>query len=191
MSKLQSDEQGNISNSRIIVMQPVGNQDSRELELATPGLRLISGLLDRLLFVIFGFSFLATLSQAVLAMGSSGDTVVMAMVVTGILLVPWTILELIFMSIKGQSIGQMIIDIKVIAENGESPGFLRYVLVREVAFAFLLKVITYPIAKYCGWPFIFIIPASIYFICFVMMYNKKRNRQTLQDMIAGTFVVFT
>lgn len=85
-------------------------------------------------------------------------------------------LQILLMSVKGQSIGKRIMGIKVIDKNGSNPGFLGTVLAREVLFLGLLI-------------FFKIVGALPYLICLVMLFVPKFKRRTLQDKLMGSVVV--
>ena len=94
------------------------------------------------------------------------------------------IYNLVIMSRDGQSIGKKILDIRVITEDGDNPGFVKYCLVREFAYNVIFFLIGM-ISKTLGD--LLTVIASI--ACLVMLFMESRNRQTLQDLLAKTFVV--
>ena len=73
--------------------------------------------------------------------------------------------------------------IKVVNEDGDNPGFVGVVALREIVPNIILMVVGMipllgPIAQLGFW-----------IACLVMLFLVDRDRRTLQDMIAKTYVV--
>lgn len=124
------------------------------------------------------------------------------------------LVQAILMSKKGQSIGKLIMGIKVINYNGKKAGFARLVLVREVIFSCLISMLLY--SKFFSIKYFkrtineifytnfFSSSDLLYYklylklmncvdpiviICVIMLFIARSNRRTLQDYFAGTIVV--
>ncbi|MDO4640227.1 MAG: RDD family protein [Neisseria sp.] len=108
--------------------------------------------------------------------------------------------QIVMMSKRGQSLGKRLLKIKVIKTNGEEAGFVGTVLMREIAFSFLVGLVTALI----GFIINMAMPDSPeplkellnnlisnlpYLICFIMLFSIKRDRRTLQDYLADTVVI--
>lgn len=139
-------------------------------------------------------------------------TLLLIYIVVPILL--FRLVQTILMSKKGQSIGKLIMGIKVINYNGKKAGFARLVLVREVIFSCLISMLLYN--KFFSINYIKRIINEIFYtnffsssdllyyklylklmncidpiviICVIMLFIARSNRRTLQDYFAGTIVV--
>lgn len=139
-------------------------------------------------------------------------TLLLIYIVVPILL--FRLVQTILMSKKGQSIGKLIMGIKVINYNGKKAGFARLVLVREVIFICLISMLLYN--KFFSIKFFkrtineifytnfFSSSDLLYYklylklmncidpiviICVIMLFIARSNRRTLQDYFAGTIVV--
>ncbi len=99
------------------------------------------------------------------------------------LLMIYCVIQVVMMSKTGQSIGKRIVGIKVVTENGDNPGFVGTVLMREVVFniiLFFIGLIPFlgGVVRFCVWVAVF-----------VMIFLENSNRRTLQDKLAKTLVV--
>ena len=139
-------------------------------------------------------------------------TLLLIYIVVPILL--FRLVQTILMSKKGQSIGKLIMGIKVINYNGKKAGFARLVLVREVIFICLISMLLYN--KFFSIKYFKRIINEIFYtnffsssdllyyklylklmncidpiviICVIMLFIARSNRRTLQDYFAGTIVV--
>ncbi len=112
------------------------------------------------------------------------------------------------MSLTGQSIGKKLMKIRVISTSGQSSGFAKNVLCREILFNIIAYIslllvsssiekilITLKSTAMINIPLnIFIFDLFLFkflfpFICFIMLFIKKTNYRTLQDYLANTIVV--
>lgn len=95
------------------------------------------------------------------------------------------IYQIVIMAKDGQSLGKKILGIRVITEDGENPGFVKYVLIREFLFYFLVIIVLGFIGK--------TVAATVFWVCVIacviMLFMENRNRQTLQDLLAKTLVI--
>lgn len=139
-------------------------------------------------------------------------TLLLIYIVVPILL--FRLVQTILMSKKGQSIGKLIMGIKVINYNGKKAGFARLVLVREVIFICLISMLLYnkffsikyfkrtineifytnffsssDLLYYKLYLKLMNCIDPIVIICVIMLFIARSNRRTLQDYFAGTIVV--
>lgn len=139
-------------------------------------------------------------------------TLLLIYIVVPILLL--RLVQTILMSKKGQSIGKLIMGIKVINYNGKKAGFARLVLVREVIFICLISMLLYnkffsikyfkrtineifytnffsssDLLYYKLYLKLMNCIDPIVIICVIMLFIARSNRRTLQDYFAGTIVV--
>ena len=107
-----------------------------------------------------------------------------------------TIIQFLWMSKYGQSIGKKIMNIKVIGENGQNPGFIGTVLIREILFNLIIKIILLILSllfvrilhmneEFFKFSFGYITPIA----CLIMLFITSNNRRTLQDYLAKTLVI--
>lgn len=107
-----------------------------------------------------------------------------------------TIIQIFWMSKYGQSIGKRIMNIKVIGENGQNPGFIGTVLVREILFNIIAKIILLILSllfvRVLHMNEIFVEVSLNYVIpitCLIMLFLTNYNRRTPQDLLAKTLVI--
>lgn len=167
-------------------------EDEMEVELATPwqriGAVLINNIITALLYVpmIMG----AGNSYAAYVAASEGDAIPadgggsgLWIGVSVVLLLIWGVYQVVLMSKTGQSVGKKLMGIRVITLDGENPGFVGTVLMREVVFGLILGVIS--IIPVLGS----IVYLGVMIALLVMIFLESRERRTLQDMLAKTLVV--
>lgn len=107
-----------------------------------------------------------------------------------------TIIQILWMSKYGQSIGKRIMNIKVIGENGQNPGFIGTVLVREILFNIIAKIILLILSllfvRVLHMNEIFVEVSLNYVVpitCLIMLFLTSYNRRTPQDLLAKTLVI--
>ena len=102
------------------------------------------------------------------------------------------------MSRYGQSIGKRIMNIRVIKTNGTDAGFVGTVLLREVLFNVVVGIISSILGVLValvlnntgsGEMVSNLVQSALWITCFIMACDPKRDRRTLQDMLADTVVV--
>ena len=113
-------------------------------------------------------------------------------------------IQLYFMCKYGQSIGKKLMKIRVVRENGDVAGFVHNVLLREVAYGLICSVImmvlmgiffaVFGLEANSGVAMAVDVLLQIVsyvptIVCFIMLFMESRQRQTLQDMLAKTYVV--
>ena len=181
----------NVYQSTQVDYEPEG---ADEMELASPGKRiaayLINGLIGSVAYIpmIWGaVSMSGSYAAAIdpenpVQMEPSGFA--MGMIGLGsVLILAFLIFQAVLMSKTGQSLGKRIMKIKVVNEDGDNPGFAGTVAMREIVPNLVLTVVGMI-------PFLGIIAQLGFWIaCLVMLFLVDRDRRTLQDMIAKTYVV--
>lgn len=116
-----------------------------------------------------------------------------------LVLLAYALLQLRWMSRNGQSVGKKIMNIRVLKTDGNNPGFVGTVLLREVAFnlmaGFGAAVVGYLAVLLAGLsveavePLANVVSLAVMVACVAMLFNKKKDRRTLQDYLANTVVV--
>jgi uncharacterized RDD family membrane protein YckC len=100
------------------------------------------------------------------------------------------------MSKTGQSFGKRLMGIKVIGIDGQNPGFVGTVLLREGVFNIINKIISvivvFIFVHLFNFPEIaaeFLFTYLLPFICLIMLFRKSTNQRTHQDYLARTIVI--
>lgn len=148
-----------------------------EVELASPWQRMGARLLD---YVIFAAIFMVFFF--ILAIFIKNSTTVIGLSL--LFVIAFGIYQIVIMSRDGQTVGKKALNIRVITEDGDNPGFVKYCLVREFGYSFIFTLIGM-VSKTLGDSLGII--ATI--VCVVMLFLEDRNRQTLQDLLAKTLVI--
>lgn len=167
--------------------------DEEEMELATPGKRILAYLLNCLIGLI---AYIPLIWGAMSMYGGSMSAIESGTAVPepsgfalgliglgSILILAYLVFQAVLMSKTGQSLGKRIMKIKVVNEDGDNPGFVGTVLMREVVPNIALTVIG--LIPFLGG----IVQIGFWIACLVMLFLVDRDRRTLQDMIAKTYVV--
>lgn len=92
----------------------------------------------------------------------------------------YTIWQICWMTKYGQSIGKRLLKIRVIRTNGDNPGFIHNILIREIVYGFIASIISMMTLGFGTLIFLFI-PC--------MVFATSWHRRTLQDFLADTIVV--
>ena len=92
------------------------------------------------------------------------------------------------MSRDGQSLGKNM-GIRVLKSDGSNPGFGGTVLIREVAWSFIVGIIVIAVMLAVNETGGDLVSLLMAFINFIMLFSVKRDRRTLYDMLADTVVV--
>ena len=181
----------NVYQSTQVDYEPEG---SEEMELASPGKRIIAYLINCLVGAI---AYIPMIWGAVSMSGSYAAAMdpenpvaiepsgfALGMIgLGGILILAYLIFQAVLMSKTGQSLGKRIMKIKVVNEDGDNPGFAGTVAMREIVPNLVLGVVGLI-------PFLGVIAQFGFWVaCLVMLFLVDRDRRTLQDMIAKTYVV--
>ena len=173
--------------------------DGEELELATPGKRILAVLINVIVniivsiptYIAYGMmmkDYLAAMQnggggeEAIAALQPTGMSMTLYMV-GGLLSLAYLIVQAVLIAKFGQSLGKKIMKIVVVDEEGEPVGFVKGALLRVVVpYLVLFIALIIPILG----PFLYL---GFWIACLVMLFLVDRDRQTLQDMIAKTYVV--
>ncbi|MBQ9600575.1 MAG: RDD family protein [Neisseriaceae bacterium] len=168
------------------------NNTEIEVELASAGQRIAAYIINNAIWFVLMF-IMGFVWAALVGKPTEADTVKLGMWVIAVSII-YLVIQVILMSRDGQSIGKKIMGIKVIDANGETAGFVRFFLLREIVFSivFVVNVIVFSIplnivldlnGQYQT------IPALVMtIICGMMLYFAK-DRRTLQDRLANTYVI--
>lgn len=168
------------------------NNTEIEVELASAGQRIAAYIINNAIWFVLMF-IMGFVWAALVGKPTEADTVKLGMWVIAVSII-YLVIQVILMSRDGQSIGKKIMGIKVIDANGETAGFVRFFLLREIVFSivFVVNVIVFSIplnivldlnGQYQT------IPALVMtIICGMMLYFAK-DRRTLQDGLANTYVI--
>ena len=157
------------------------DDNEMEVDLASPWQRMGARIMDGLPFA--GIGILAAILVAFTG-GSDGKAAMAVIILAVVAAIGLLIYNLVIMARDGQSIGKKIVGIRVITEDGDNPGFVKYWLVREIGSNFIFTLIGI-VNENLGDALATI--AGI--ICVVMLFMESRNRQTLQDLLAKTLVI--
>lgn len=189
-------------------------ENDEEVELATAVQRIVAWIINRVIEVVLMIPAFGLIIALVLK--SSGGTSDFENMETmfasllgglGLVMVLYLIyggIQLYFMCKYGQSIGKKLMKIRVVRENGDVAGFVHNVLLREVAYGLICSVImmvlmgiffaVFGLEANSGVAMAVDVLLQIVsyvptIVCFIMLFMESRQRQTLQDMLAKTYVV--
>ena len=188
--------------------------DSNELTLATAVQRIVAWLINRVIEVVLMIPAFGLIIVLLFKSGGKLDDfenmqTVYASLFWGIGLVMllyliYGVVQVYYMSKFGQSIGKKLMKIRVVRENGDLAGFVHNVLLREFAYGLICSVImmvlmgiffaVFGLEANSGVAMVVdallqIVSYLPTIICFIMLFMESRQRQTLQDMLAKTYVV--
>ena len=181
----------NVYQSTQVDYEPEG---SEEMALASPGKRIAAYLINCL---IGSVAYIPMIWGAMSMSGSYAAAIdpenpvqmepsgfAMGMIGLGsVLILAYLIFQAVLMSKTGQSLGKRIMKIKVVNEDGDNPGFAGTVAMREIVPNLVLTVVG--MIPFLG----IIVQLGFWIACLVMLFLVDRDRRTLQDMIAKTYVV--
>ncbi len=169
------------------------NSNEPVVELASPWKRIGAFLINQILSVLVAIPMYVSMWPLLISTldnqmpsGIDEDAISSMMggvgisAILGLILL---VLQIVFMVKDGQSIGKKLLKIKVVTLNGENPGFVGYVLLREFVFWLLVSLVG--IIPLLG----LLAQLGVYIALLVMIFLEQNNRSTLQDMLAKTLVV--
>ncbi|PIT56932.1 hypothetical protein BHC49_03440 [Snodgrassella alvi] len=167
-----------------------------KLELATPAYRLsaitINQLFQYIIFLPISIYLLSALFEAMEEEYDSDElaeffldwltlpqtlTIICLTIMALIIFTAW---QINWMTKYGQSIGKRMLNLRVIRTNGDNPGFVRNVILREIVYQ-LIVVIIGSLTLGIGYFVFMFFPA--------MVFITKWQRRTLPDFLADTIVV--
>ena len=188
--------------------------DSNELTLATAVQRIVAWLINRVIEVVLMIPAFGLIIVLLFKSGGKLDDfenmqTVYASLFWGIGLVMllyliYGVVQVYYMSKFGQSIGKKLMKIRVVRENGDVAGFVHNVLLREFVYGLICSVIMMALMGIFFAVFgleansgvamavdvlLQIVSYVPTIVCFIMLFMESRQRQTLQDMLAKTYVV--
>ncbi|UOO82311.1 RDD family protein [Uruburuella testudinis] len=186
-------------------------EETVDVELASPGRRMAAYLWNTVLTVL---AYLPLLGAIIWPMSEYGfraqgledmETLMatdwsMPWLLAGALVIlVYTVWQLWWMSRDGQSIGKKIMGIRVVRTDGRNPGFWGTVLMREMVYNLLVVVVStaagYLAVLFAGSgmetadSIANIISIVFMLVCVVMLFNRSKDRRTIQDYLANTVVV--
>ena len=189
-------------------------EDSVELELATAVQRIVAWLINRVIEVVLMIPAFGLIIVLLIKSGGKLDDIdnmqtVYASLFWGIGLVMllyliYGVVQVYYMSKHGQSIGKKLMKIRVVRENGDVAGFVHNVLLREFVYGLICSVImmvlmgiffaVFGLEANSGVAMVMdallqIVSYVPTIVCFIMLFMESRQRQTLQDILAKTYVV--
>ncbi|PIT14622.1 RDD family protein [Snodgrassella alvi] len=170
-----------------------------EVELASPWNRISAYIINSLLLTLaalIGVILSLILVKIVLRSESEYIVILSLIICISISLLIYAIFQFIQMSKTGQSFGKRLMGIKVIGIDGQNPGFVGTVLLREGIFNIIAEIISVTFVaifvNLFNFPeiatellFAYLLP----FICLIMLFRKSTNQRTLQDYLARTIVI--
>ena len=162
--------------------------DEMEVDLAEGWQRIVAGIIDWVLWSVFMVPMqlagvLTILGGVIGGSWQAEDKLLLFGLV--LITIAFCIYQIVIMAKDGQSLGKKILRIRVITEDGENPGFVKYVLVRVLLFYLLVAIAPAFLGETVAATFFWI---SV-IVCVIMLFIENRNRQTLQDLLAKTFVI--
>jgi uncharacterized RDD family membrane protein YckC len=170
-----------------------------EVELASPWNRISAYIINSLLLTLaalIGVILSLILVKFVLRSESEYIVILSLIICISISLLIYAIFQFIQMSKTGQSFGKRLMGIKVIGLDGQNPGFVGTVLLREGVFNIIGKIISVTFVAIFVNLFNFSEIATellfaylLPFICLIMLFRKSTNQRTLQDYLARTIVI--
>ncbi|MCO6513912.1 MAG: RDD family protein [Snodgrassella sp.] len=194
-----SNTQENFSTNNHQYDHTIDREVEVEVELASPWNRISAYIINNLLLTLVAligcipaFIFVKFFLQS-----ESVDTIVISSIIwISISLLVFAIFQFIQMSKTGQSFGKRLMGIKVIGIDGQNPGFVGTVLLREGVFNIINKIISvivvFIFVHLFNFPEIaaeFLFAYLLPFICLIMLFRKTTNQRTLQDYLARTIVI--
>ncbi|UOO86461.1 RDD family protein [Neisseria arctica] len=181
------------------------HSDEVEVVIASPGSRIAAYLLNLLFSIVAYLPLLFFVLWPLMTNDwNATENVDINWLSPGVLggfaiLLIYGVWQLWMMGKHGQSLGKRVMNIRVLKKDGSNPGFIGTVLMREVVYNLLLAVVAlvfaFLIVLVLGADMgeaesvgnLISFAASV--ACFVMLFNKDKDRRTLQDYVAGTVVV--
>ena len=169
-----------------------------DVHIASPGARVAAYLLNNLFTFLIWVPFIVMVvftfdeSKELVSESSLSNTPDYAVITFFISLAVYLvfgIFQLYYMSRDGQSLGKKIMGIRVLKSDGSNPGFGGTVLIREVAWSFIVGIIVIAVMLAVNETGGDLVSLLMTFINFIMLFSVKRNRRTLYDMLADTVVV--
>lgn len=158
--------------------------DDIEVELASPWQRMGAVLLNSLVYTgIVIFSLVISLITGN-KIGAGIGLIIGILCALG-----FAVYQIVLMSREGQTFGKKLMKIRVITENGDNPGFVKYCLLRELCYNMLTGFVSGLLAAIANESLGNLFSFGCFVACVVLLFMESRNRQTLQDILAKTIVI--
>ena len=162
-----------------------------EFEAAPFYKRMLAWLLDTVVLFIFAMVMLRMIYSTSGELGEHTSWMTLAFV--GIPYLTYHLISEILM--KGQSIGKKIMRIRVVTENGGTPGIGQYLirwLIRTTDLMVIYVVLTVPAAaRTADMQYFWQVGIPFFMLVADVILANSRNQQRLGDMLAHTFVINT
>lgn len=163
------------------------NDTEIEVELASAGQRIGAYIINNVIWLVL-MMVMVFVWSALVYKPTEADIVKLGMWVIAVSII-YLVIQAIFMSRDGQTIGKKIMGVKVIDADGETAGFVRFFLLREAVYNIILTILGVPLGVALNSEQVAQIPSIIaLLICFVMLFVAA-DRRTLQDKLANTYVI--
>ena len=174
-----------------------------EVEIASAWLRIGAYIIN----VLFSFAALSPLGIGVLVLLVNYSKQTSKLDPLQLITTPWIIAgvsvyiayciwQCVWMSKYGQSIGKRLLKIRVLRLDGTNPVFMGTVLLREALFnlltgvgAGILALLAGVLADVNNEILSNLFSLVVWLVCLAMLFQKQRDRRTLQDILAATVVV--
>ena len=188
--------------------EPNNTPAAQEVGIASLGRRTAAYLINSFLTCLFGIpvTILGTLQfLAYIKSPQLNDMAFLSMYaetnswfyIALIAFLVYGVVQIWMMSRYGQSIGKRIMNIRVIKTNGTDAGFIGTILLREILFNIVVVIVAGILGSLAGLllgdnanaTVSNLVQSALWITCFVMACDPKRDRRTLQDMLADTVVV--
>ena len=150
--------------------------DEETLVLAGAGERIGACIVDSLPIFVIGI-------VAALIMPAFRNTAELGMLVFIALVLAYLVYQVVLMTKYGQTFGKKLLGIRVVNADGDNPGFVKYVLVREFGYNLILSILG-AIPLLGGIISIVALIANL-----VLLFIVERDRRVLWDLLANTYVV--
>ncbi|QEY25215.1 RDD family protein [Neisseria zalophi] len=168
---------------------------------ATPGSRIAAYLINVVFTLIAYIPLMVMISSSFndlpahrADLSNIGEAFSWTWLIGFLILLVYALLQIRIMSRDGQSFGKKIMKIRLLTTDGTNPGFRGAVLMREIVFNIALTAAASLIGRMLGTgstagDIANLVSLLVWLICFIMLFNRSKNRRTLQDYFAKTVVV--
>lgn len=150
--------------------------DEETLVLAGAGERIGARIVDSLPIFVIAI-------VAALIVHAFRNTAELMTLVNIALALAYLVYQVVLMTKYGQTFGKKLLGIRVVNADGDNPGFVKYVLVREFGYNLIVGILgVIPILGA-------LISIGALVANIVLLFMVKRDRRVLWDLLADTYVV--
>ena len=158
--------------------------DDAEGDLLTFGQRIEAGAGERIgARIVDSLPIFVIGIVAALIVPSFRNNAELGMLVFIALVLAYLVYQVVLMTKYGQTFGKKLLGIRVVNADGDNPGFVKYVLVREFGYNLILSILG-AIPLLGGIISIVALIANL-----VLLFMVERDRRVLWDLLADTYVV--